>query len=44
MQKEVKVKGYAFTVGHDKAMEYSLEQVCGYTHPPQEVLVMALFE
>ena len=43
MQQDVKARGYTFKVGYNKAMEYSLDQLCGYIHPPEEVRARAFF-
>ncbi len=42
MQQEVNDKGYTFKVDHNKAMEYSIDQLCGYISPPAEEKAMAM--
>ncbi len=34
MKKQIKAAGYTFTVGHNRAMEDMIDQLCGYISPP----------
>ncbi len=44
MQKEIKAKGYSFTVGYNEAMKHTIEQLTGYRRAPEEVRAMATFD
>jgi C1A family cysteine protease len=41
LQDEVQQRGGTYTVGYNPAMDYPLEQLCGYIPPPREFVKRA---
>ena len=35
LRAEIKKKNYRFSVGYNPAMDYSIEQLCGFKSPPE---------
>ncbi len=44
LEAEVDAEGGTYTVGYTRAMEYSLDELCGYVSPPPEVIAEAVFD
>lgn len=42
MKNDVKASGYTFKVDQNRAMEYPIDQLCGYISPPAEEKAMAM--